>query len=133
MCNDNDATVEGSGAIAQDGSSAAGPHGVSAGRDIRDSLIITGDSNKVTVILRGKNLRDEELLYLDGLLKQYAYWKDHYTPLAGIAEVRPTVTAGPQLSVPGFFMPQELIVWGQHARTSLEGEQASTAPLSLGR
>lgn len=69
MHDDNDATVKGSGAIAQDGSSAAGPHGVSVGRDIRDSLIITGDSNKVTVILRGKNLRDEELLYLDDLLK----------------------------------------------------------------
>ena len=43
------------------------------------------------VTMQGENLRAQELAYLDGLLKRYEYWLDHYTPLAGIAEVRAAV------------------------------------------
>jgi formylglycine-generating enzyme required for sulfatase activity len=52
-----------------------------------------------------ENLRDKELAYLDGLLNRYKYWRDHYTPLAGIAEVRAAVKDGPRLDLPMPFIP----------------------------
>ena len=55
----------------------------------------------------GENLRDRELAYLDGLLKRYEYWRDHYTPLAGIAEVRAAVKDGPRLDLAMPFTPPE--------------------------
>ena len=46
-----------------------------------------------------------ELTYLDQLLRDYHYWAEKYTPLAGIAEVRAATTAGPRLDLPLLFMP----------------------------
>jgi hypothetical protein len=45
---------------------------------------------------RDSDLRDQELAYLDALLARYEYWRDHYTSLAGIAEVRAVVEDGPR-------------------------------------
>ncbi|MCP4538314.1 MAG: NACHT domain-containing protein [Chloroflexi bacterium] len=50
-------------------------------------------------------LRAQELAYLDNLLTRYNYWLDHYTPLAGIAEVRAAVKDGPRLDLPMPFIP----------------------------
>jgi formylglycine-generating enzyme required for sulfatase activity len=62
---------------------------------------------KTTVTVGPENVRDRELAYLTGLLKDYAYWRDHYTPLAGIAEVRKAVKDGPRLDLPMPFTPRE--------------------------
>jgi len=58
-----------------------------------------------TFAARDENLRDQELAYLDDLLARYEYWLDHYTPLAGIAEVRAAVKDGPRLDLPMPFIP----------------------------
>ena len=50
-------------------------------------------------------MRAEELAYLDGLVAQYQYWAEKYTPLAGIAEVRAAAADGPRLDLPMLFMP----------------------------
>jgi len=52
-----------------------------------------------------ESLREKELAYLDSLLTRYEYWLDHYTPLAGIAEVRAAVKDGPRLDLPMPFIP----------------------------
>jgi formylglycine-generating enzyme required for sulfatase activity len=57
--------------------------------------------------IEDEDLREKELAYLDGLLKRYEYWRDHYTPLAGIAEVRAAVEDGPRLDLPMPFIPPE--------------------------
>ena len=49
--------------------------------------------------------RSLELTYLDQLLRDYHYWAEKYTPLAGIAEVRAATTTGPRLDLPLLFMP----------------------------
>lgn len=49
--------------------------------------------------------RSLELAYLDQLLRDYHYWAEKYTPLAGIAEVRAATTTGPRLDLPLLFMP----------------------------
>ncbi len=54
---------------------------------------------------RAETLRQDELAYLDTLLGRYTYWLDHYTPLAGIAEVRAAVEDGPRLDLPMPFVP----------------------------
>jgi hypothetical protein len=83
-----------SGAVAsQRGSANAGS--VEVGRDIIGSVVVTGQGNQVTVTIQGEDVRDKELAYLDRLLKRYEYWREHYTLLAGIAEVR---AADPRLS-----------------------------------
>jgi hypothetical protein len=100
------AELHGSGAIAQGkGAVAAGAGGVAVGRDVRGPVVVAGEGAQVTVTVRGENLRDKELAYLNGLLKRYAYWRDRYTPLAGIAEVRAAVEHGPRLDVPMRFIP----------------------------
>ncbi len=99
------AEVSGSGAAASHGGVAAGAGGVAVGRDIIDSIVITGHGNQVTVTIQGENVRDMELAYLDGLLKRYEYWRDRYTPLAGITEVRAVVKDGPRLDLPMPFIP----------------------------
>jgi formylglycine-generating enzyme required for sulfatase activity len=53
-----------------------------------------------------QSLRVKELAYLEGLLKRYEHWLDHYTPLAGIAEVRAAVKDGPRLDLPMPFVPR---------------------------
>lgn len=103
-----DAYLEGDGAVAQ------GDEAIAAGAG---SIIIRGDGN---IVVRGENVRDKELSYLDSLLKQYAYWQDHYTPLAGIAEVRASVQDGPRLNMPLPFIPREFEVLARHGY----GEQA---------
>jgi len=66
---------------------------------------VTGEGARVTVTVQGENVRDKELAYLDGLLARYEFWRDHYTPLAGIAEVRAAVEDGPRLDLPMPFIP----------------------------
>jgi len=90
--------VSGSGAAASHGGVAAGAGGVAVGRDVYGNI---------TVIVHGENVRDKEVAYLDGLLARYEYWRDHYTPLAGIAEVRAAVKDGPRLDLPMPFIPPE--------------------------
>jgi len=102
------AALYGSGAIARgEGAVAAGAGGVAVGRDVHGPVIVAGEGAYVTVTVQGENLRDRELAYLDGLLKRYEYWRDHYTPLAGIAEVRAAVKDGPDLDLPMQFTPPE--------------------------
>jgi hypothetical protein len=60
-----------------------------------------------SILSSGEALRGLELTYLDDLLLRYEYWRDHYTPLAGIAEVRAAVRDGPRLDLPMPFIPQE--------------------------
>ena len=67
---------------------------------------IPGVIVRETILDQGKSLRDVELAYLDGLLEDYKYWLDHYTPLAGIAEVRAAVKDGPRLDLPMPFIPR---------------------------
>jgi formylglycine-generating enzyme required for sulfatase activity len=79
----------------------------------------------VTVTKRDDDLRDKELAYLDGLLKRYEYWIDHYTPLAGIAEVRAAVKDGPRLDLPMPFIPpgfEKLIEHGYGERAKIRRE-----------
>jgi len=52
MSQERKAHLEGSGAIAQEGSTAAGERGVAA-HDIRQSPVVTGNQNVVTVIYQG--------------------------------------------------------------------------------
>jgi len=74
---------------------------------IGTEIHVAGQGNQVTVTVRGENVRDKELAYLDGLLKLYEHWRDHYTPLAGIAEVRAAVKDCPRLDLPMPFVPRE--------------------------
>jgi len=77
-------------------------------------IVVTGQGAHVTVTLQGENVRDRELAYLDGLLQRYEYWLDHYTPLAGIAEVRAAVKDGPRLDLPMPFVPREFEALQEH-------------------
>ncbi len=61
-----------------------------------------------------EDLRDKELAYLDGLLARYEHWREHYTPLAGIAEVRAAVQDGPRLDLPMPFVPPEFQALVEH-------------------
>jgi len=73
----------------------------------------------------GENLRDRELAYLHGLLKRYEFWRDHYTPLAGIAEVRAAVKDGPRLDLPMPFTPpgfEKLVEHGYGGRVEVRRE-----------
>jgi formylglycine-generating enzyme required for sulfatase activity len=118
---DNDhstrAELHGSGALAQgDRAVAASGGGVAVGRDVHGDVIVN---------VRGENVRDKELAYLDGLLKRYAHWEDHYTPLAGIAEVRAAVEDGPRLDLPMPFIPREfekLVEHGYGPKTEVQRE-----------
>ena len=76
--------------------------------------------------IQEEDVRDKELAYLDGLLKRYEYWRDHYTPLAGIAEVRAAVKDGPRLDLPMPFIPREFEMLTRHGfgeRVEVEREQ----------
>jgi len=87
---------------------------------------VTGEGAHVTVNVQGENVRDKELAYLDGLLKRYEYWRDHYTPLAGIAEVRAAVEDGPRLDLPMPFVPREFETLQEHGfggRTEVRRER----------
>jgi len=111
------AGLHGPGAIAQgDGAVAASGGGVAVGRDVHGDVIVN---------VRGENVRDKELAYLKGLLKRYEYWQEHYTPLAGIAEVRAAVEDGPRLDLPMPFIPREfekLVEHGYGPRTEVRRE-----------
>ena len=75
--------------------------------------------------VQGEDLRDKELAYLDGLLARYEYWRDHYTPLAGIAEVRAAVKDGPRLDLPMPFIPpgfEKLVEHGYGERAEVRRE-----------
>ena len=74
---------------------------------------------------RHKTRRDLELAYLDALLERYDYWRDHYTPLAGIAAVRAAVQDGPRLDLPMPFLPREFSILGKQGfgpRTEVKRE-----------
>ena len=120
------AALHGSGAIAQgEGAVAAGARGVAVGRDVYGPVIVAGEGAHVTVTVQGENLRDRELAYLGGLLKRYEYWRDHYTPLAGIAEVRAAVKDGPRLDLPMPFTPpgfEKLVEHGYGERAEVRRE-----------
>ena len=69
-------------------------------------MVITGEvGGNVTITIGGRDVRGEELAYLDGVVAQYRYWAEKYTPLAGIAEVRAAAANGPRLDLPMLFMP----------------------------
>lgn len=75
--------------------------------------------------ITGERARDRELAYLDGLLMQYEHWRDHYTPLAGIAEVRAALEDGPRLDLPMPVIPPEfekLVEHGYGPRTEVRRE-----------
>lgn len=97
--------VSGSGAAASQGGVAAGAGGVAVGRDVHGPVIVASQGAQVTVTVQGENLRAKEMAYLDHLLARYTYWRDHYTPLAGLAEVRAAVKDGPRLDLPLPFIP----------------------------
>ncbi len=70
------------------------------------NVTITGDvGGNVTITIGGRDVRGEELAYLNGLIEKYHYWAEKYTPLAGIAEVRSAAAQGPRLDLPTLFMP----------------------------
>jgi type IV secretory pathway ATPase VirB11/archaellum biosynthesis ATPase len=89
---------------AQAGSAAATQGGVAVVGS--QNIVITGEvGGSVTITIGGRDVRGEELAYLDGLVAQYRYWAEKYTPLAGIAEVRAAAQNGPRLDLPLLFMP----------------------------
>ncbi len=89
---------------AQDGSAVAARGGVAVAGS--QNVVITGDvSGNVTITIGGQDVRSAEMAYLDGLIAQYHYWAERYTPLAGIAEVRKATVNGPRLDLPMLFMP----------------------------
>jgi hypothetical protein len=70
-----------------------------------------------------EKVRDMELAYLDDLLDRYEYWLEHYTPLAGIAEVRAAVKDGPRLDLPMPFIPpgfEKLVERGYGQRADVQ-------------
>jgi formylglycine-generating enzyme required for sulfatase activity len=85
---------------------------VEGGVDTGGGDFVAGD--KIVNIYQDGSLRAKELAYLDGLLKRYEYWLDHYTPLAGIAEVRAAVKDGPRLDLPMPFIPREFETLAEH-------------------
>ena len=99
--NDKDKTVDTSGGTYVHGNVEVDAGATFVGRD-------------QIINVQGQTRRDLELEYLDGLLKRYEYWRDHYTPLAGIAEVRAAVKDGPRLDLPMPFVPREFEVLGEH-------------------
>ena len=91
-------------ARASDHSVSAGDRGVAFVGD--QNVVITGEvGGNVTITIAGRDVRGEELTYLDGVVAQYRYWAEKYTPLAGIAEVRAAAQKGPRLDLPMLFMP----------------------------
>ena len=82
----------------------ASDHGVAFAGD--QNVVITGTvGGNVTITIGGRDVRGDELAYLDGVVAQYRYWAEKYTPLAGIAEVRAATQKGPRLDLPMLFMP----------------------------
>ena len=89
---------------AHDHSVSAGNHGVALAGD--QNVVITGEvSGNVAITIAGRDLRSDELTYLDGVVAQYRYWAEKYTPLAGIVDVRAAAQNGPRLDLPMLFMP----------------------------
>jgi predicted NACHT family NTPase len=112
-------SLEGSGTIAQGQSVGAEGARVVIGRDVYDRVIVVGEGDRVSVTVRGENLRGQELAYLDGLLRRYDYWRAHYTPLAGIAEVRAPDQNGSRLDFSMPFIPpgfEKLVEYGYGER-----------------
>ena len=108
--------VSGSGAAASRGGVATGKGGIAIGGDVHGN---------VTVTIQGENVREKELAYLGGLLTRYEHWRDHYTPLAGIAEVRAAVENGPRLDLPMPFIPhgfEKLVEHGYGERVEVRRE-----------
>ncbi|MBN1641912.1 MAG: SUMF1/EgtB/PvdO family nonheme iron enzyme [Anaerolineae bacterium] len=60
------------------------------------------------------SLRELEIAYLDDLIERYRYWEQHYTPLAGIAEVRAAVSDGLHLDLPMPFVPRGFEMLAKH-------------------
>jgi predicted NACHT family NTPase len=86
---------------------------------------VVGDNNVVRVIVRGEDVRDKELAYLSGLVNQYERWRERYTPLAGIAEVREAVNSGSLFDHADPFIPPEfekLVEHGFGPRTEVRRE-----------
>lgn len=96
--------VLGDKVAAGDGGAAATHGGVAAAGS--QNIVITGAvGGDVTIALGGRDGRGEELAYLDGLVAQYRFWVEKYTPLAGVAVVEGAAGGGPQLDLPALFMP----------------------------
>ena len=131
------AALHGSGALAQgEGAVAAGAGGVAVGHDAYGPVIVAGEGAHVTVTAQGENLRDRELAYLGGLLQRYEYWRDHYTPLAGIAEVRAAVKDGPRLDLPMPFTPpgfEKLVEHGYGERAVVRREPVDDLRAAVAR
>jgi hypothetical protein len=92
----------------EDGASSVHQHAEGhhiAQADRGGTAVVASEGASVTVTVQGESLREKELAYLDRLLAHYEYWRDHYTPLAGIAEVRAAVKDGPRLDLPTPFTP----------------------------
>lgn len=93
--------------------------------DVYGPVVVAGEGAQVTVTVQGENVREKELAYLDGLLTRYEYWRDHYTPLAGIAEVRAAVVDAPRLDLPMPFIPpgfEKLVEHGYGERVQVRRE-----------
>jgi len=94
--------------------------------DIRGAQIgVLGDHAHIEggIHFHAEDLRSKELAYLDTLMKRYTYWEQHYTPLAGIKEVRAAVKDGPRLDLPMPFTPpgfEKLVEHGCGARCKME-------------
>ena len=88
---------------AEDHSAAASGKGIAVAGN--QNVVIKDVQGNVTVIIGERDVRALELAYLEGLLAQYRYWAERYTPLAGIAEVRAAAQDGPRLDLPMLFMP----------------------------
>ena len=100
------AQLKGNGALAQGkGAVAASRGSVAVGRDVHGDVIVN---------VQGENVRSRELDYLEGLRKRYQHWQDHYTPLAGVVEVRAAVEDGPTLDLPMPFLPREFEMLAEH-------------------
>jgi formylglycine-generating enzyme required for sulfatase activity len=117
MTSEYEAHLNGDGALAQgEGAIAASGGSVAVGHDVHGDVIVN---------VHSENVRDKELAYLDAVLERYKYWRDHYTPLAGVAEIHKAIGEGPRLDLPVPFTPQEfekLVECGYGLRPQIKRE-----------
>jgi hypothetical protein len=91
-------------------------------------------SGDILITGKAEDLRAKELAYLDTLLARYEYWRDHYTPLAGIAEVRAAVEDGPRLDLPMPFIPpgfEKLVEHGFGGRVETRREPVDDLQIAV--
>ncbi len=76
--------------------------------DVRGNknVVVTGTVGRdLKVFIGERDVREQELAYLNWVVRTYEDWAIKYTPLAGIAEVRAAAMNGPRLDLPMHFMP----------------------------